>query len=194
MNRDYSVIFETVSRYCIVESFVDSDGYSISSKGFLPTVVDIMVIRVKFTHSCPFTSLILKMSMFTLAISCLITANLPIHAPNILGSYAILFFTSLDFTSITSHIHSWVLFLLWLRIFILSGVISPLISSIILGAYSCGEFIFQCHIFLPFHTVHEVLKARILKRFVIPCSSGLCFVRTLHRGLSVLGGPTQHGS
>jgi len=29
-------------------------GYSISSKGFLPTVVDIMVIWVKFTHSSPF--------------------------------------------------------------------------------------------------------------------------------------------
>jgi len=28
--------------------------YSISSKGFLPTIVDIMVIWVKFTHSCPF--------------------------------------------------------------------------------------------------------------------------------------------
>ena len=28
----------------ILESFVDHDGYSISSKGFLPTVVDIMVI------------------------------------------------------------------------------------------------------------------------------------------------------
>jgi len=26
------------------DSFVDHDGYSISSKGFLPTVVDIMVI------------------------------------------------------------------------------------------------------------------------------------------------------
>ena len=34
--------------------FVDCDGYSISSKGFLPTVVDIMVIWVKFTHSSPF--------------------------------------------------------------------------------------------------------------------------------------------
>ena len=31
--------------------FFDHDGYSISSKGFLPTVVDIMVIWVKFTHS-----------------------------------------------------------------------------------------------------------------------------------------------
>ena len=32
----------------------DHDAYSISSKGFLPTVVDIMVIWVKFTHSSPF--------------------------------------------------------------------------------------------------------------------------------------------
>ena len=34
--------------------FVDHDGYSISSKGFLSTVVDIMVIWVKFTHSSSF--------------------------------------------------------------------------------------------------------------------------------------------
>ena len=45
MNRDHSVIFEIVSKYCISDSFVDYDGYSISSKGFLPTVVDIMVIH-----------------------------------------------------------------------------------------------------------------------------------------------------
>ena len=37
------VIFETASKYCISDSFVDDDG-SISSKGFLPTVVDIMII------------------------------------------------------------------------------------------------------------------------------------------------------
>ena len=30
--------------YCISDSLVDHDGYSISSEGFLPTVVDIMVI------------------------------------------------------------------------------------------------------------------------------------------------------
>ena len=39
---------------CISNSFVDHDGYSISSKGFLPTVVDIMVIWMKFTYSRPF--------------------------------------------------------------------------------------------------------------------------------------------
>ena len=44
MNRDQSVIFEIVSKYCISDSFVDYEGYFISSKGFLPTVVDIMVI------------------------------------------------------------------------------------------------------------------------------------------------------
>ena len=43
-NRDHSVVFEIASKYCISDSFVDYDGYSISSKGFLPTVVDIMVI------------------------------------------------------------------------------------------------------------------------------------------------------
>ena len=43
-NRDHSVVFEIASKDCISDSFVDHDGYSISSKGFLPTVVDIMVI------------------------------------------------------------------------------------------------------------------------------------------------------
>ena len=53
------------------------EGYSISSKGFLPTVVDIMVIYIKFSHLVHFSSLIPKMSLLTLAISCLTTSNLP---------------------------------------------------------------------------------------------------------------------
>ena len=44
MNRNHSVVFEIASKYCISDSFVDQDGYSISSEGFLPAVVDIMVI------------------------------------------------------------------------------------------------------------------------------------------------------
>ena len=43
-NRDYSVVFEIASKYCISDSSVDHDGHSISSEGFLPAVVDIMVI------------------------------------------------------------------------------------------------------------------------------------------------------
>ena len=43
-DRDHSVIFEIASNYCISDSFVYYEGYSIPSKGFLPIVVDIMVI------------------------------------------------------------------------------------------------------------------------------------------------------
>ena len=43
-NRDHSVVFEIASKYCILDSFVDHDGYSISSKELLTTVVDIMVV------------------------------------------------------------------------------------------------------------------------------------------------------
>ena len=91
--------------------------------------------------------------------------------------------------SVTSHIHSWVLFLLWLDPFILSGVIFPLISSSILGTYWPGEFLFQYLIILPFHTVHVVLKARILKWFAIPFSSGPHIVRPLHHDLPIFGWP-----
>ena len=116
-----------------------------------------------------------------------------IHGPNIPGSYAILLFTASDLASITSLIHNWVLFLLWLHPIILSGVISALISSCILGIYRPGEFLFPYPIILPFHTVHGVLKARILKWFAIPFSSEPHSVRPLHHDLFVLGGPTQHG-
>ena len=43
-NRDHLIIYEIAHNYCILDSYVDSEGYSISSKGFLPTVIDIMVI------------------------------------------------------------------------------------------------------------------------------------------------------
>ena len=44
------------------------------------------------------------------------------------------------------------------------------------------------------HTVHGVLRARILKWSAIPFSSGPRFVRTLHHDPSLLDGPTRHGS
>ena len=135
-NRNHSVVFEIAPKYCILDSFVDHDGYLISSKGFLPAVVDIMVIGVKFTHSSPFQfadsqnvdvhSCHLLFDHFQFAL---------IHGPDIPGFYAILLFTASDLASVSSHIHNWVLFLLWLHPFILSGVISPLISSSILGTY-----------------------------------------------------------
>ena len=53
-NRDHSVIFETAPKYCISDYLVNYEGYSISSKRFLPPVVDIMVIWSKLAHSSPF--------------------------------------------------------------------------------------------------------------------------------------------
>ena len=108
--------------------------------------------------------------------------------------HAMLFFTTSGFTPITSHIHSWVLFLPWLHLFIFSEVSSVLFSSSILDTYQPREFIFQCFTFLPFHTDHGVLKATSLKWFAIPFASGPLFVRTLHHDPFILDGSTWHGS
>ena len=43
-NRDHSVVFEIASKDCISDSFVDYDGYSTSSKGFLPTIIGILEV------------------------------------------------------------------------------------------------------------------------------------------------------
>ena len=51
-----------------------------------------------------------------------------------------------------------------------------------------------CLFILCGFSYYGVLKARILRWFAIPFSSGPYFVRTLHHDPSVLGGPTQHGS
>ena len=93
-------------------------------------------------------------------------------------------------TSITSRMQAGHCFAL-APLFIVSGAIPPLFSSITLATYGPGEFIFQCPIFLPFHTVHWVLKARILKWLAIFFSTGPRFVRTLHHDLSILDGPTR---
>ena len=43
-NKDHSVTFEIAPKYCISDSFVDYEGYSISSKGFFSTVVDTVMV------------------------------------------------------------------------------------------------------------------------------------------------------
>ena len=43
-NRDHSFSFVVAHKYCILDSFVDYEGYFIYSKGFLPLVVDILII------------------------------------------------------------------------------------------------------------------------------------------------------
>jgi len=103
---------------------------------------------------------------------------------------AIVIFTALDFTFTSRDIYNCVSFPLWPSHFILSGAISncpPLFSSTILGSFWPGVFIFWWCIFLPFHTVCEVLAARIQEWVAIFFSSGLLFVRFFHEDLSILG-------
>ena len=66
---------------------------------------------------------------------------------------------------ITRHIHKWAMFLLWPSCFSLSGASSSyplLFPSSILNTFWPGGLIFQCHIFMSFYTVHDVLTASIL--------------------------------
>ena len=100
------------------------------------------------------------MSTFTLAISCLTTSNLPwfmdltFQLP--MRYCSLRHWTLLLLSPVTSTTGCY--FCFGSNPFILSGVISSLISSSILGNYRPGEFIFQYPIFLSFHMVHGVLK------------------------------------
>ena len=80
----------------------------------------------------------------------------------------------------------------WLSVFILSGAISPLLSSSILDIHRPGEFIFQCHIFLPFHTAKGP-QGQNTELVFLPFSSWPLFVRSLHHDPSILPGPILHG-
>ena len=44
LSLNHSVVFEIAPKHTVSDSLADYDGYSISSKEFLPTVVDVMVI------------------------------------------------------------------------------------------------------------------------------------------------------
>ena len=112
--------FEVVPKYCISDSFVGYEGYSISSMGFLPTV-DIMVICIKFTIPVHLSSPIPKMLVFTLGNCCLTMSSLPWFMD--LTFQVPMQYCSLDFTFITRRIQNWALFLLWPSCCILSGAV-----------------------------------------------------------------------
>ena len=110
-----------------------------------------------------------------------------IHGPNISGSYAIPFFTASDLTSTTRHTDTWALLPLWPSRFVLTGATSkcpPLFPSSILDTFQPAGLVFWCCVFLPFHTVHGILQARILEWFSISSSIGPHFVRTYYYDVS----------
>ena len=141
------------------------------SKGFFPTVIDLMVIWINLSIPVHFSSLIPKISMFMLAISCLIMSNSPwfmdvtFHVPVQCCSL------QHQTTFTTREIHNLASFLLWPSLFILSQAISnyPLLSpSSLLNTFQPGRLHFEYHIFLPFHTVHVVLLLSILECLPFP--------------------------
>ena len=122
------------------------------------------------------------MSTFTLVISCLTTSNLPWFMDLTLQvpmQYCSLQHQTLLLSPVTCTTECWFCFgsvsSFLLELFLQN--FSSYFSSIILGTSWPGEFIFQCPIFLPFHTAHGILKAVILKWFSISFSSGPHFVR-----------------
>ena len=133
------------------------------------------------------------MSTFTLAISCLTTSNLPWFMDltfQVPMQYCSLQHQTLLLSPVPSttgycfcfgFIPSFFLevFLHW--------------SPVAYWAPTTWGVSLQYPIILPFHTVHGVLKAGILKWFAIPFSSGPHSVRPLHHAPTILGGPTWHG-
>ena len=135
------------------------------------------------------------MLIFTLAMSCLSTSNLPwfmvltFQVPMQYCSLKHQTLLSSPDTSTTGHCFCF-------------GSGSSFLLELLLHSSpvtywaptNLGSSSFSVISFCFFHTVHGVLKARILKWFAILFSSGPCFIRILHHDLTVLGGPTQHGS
>ena len=130
------------------------------------------------------------MLMFTLAISCLTTSNLPWFMD-------LTFQVSMQYCSL----QHWTLLLSPVPsttgyCFCFGSIPSFFLELFLhwspVAYYDLGSS-FQYPIMLAFHAVHGVLKARILKWFAIHFFSGPHSVRPFHHGLTVLGGPTWHG-
>ena len=101
-----------------------------------------------------------------------------IHGPNISSSCTVLF-TAPDVTFTPRCVTPKASFPLCPSLFILSEAIFLLFHSSILDMLWPGELIFWCHIFSTFCTVPGILKARILKQFTIPFSSGVWELSTM---------------
>ena len=146
-----------------------------------------MVIWVKFTHPVHFTSLIPRMSMFTLAI-CLTISNLPwfIQVPMQYCSYSIetCFYHQ-------SHPQLDIVFTLAPSLYSFWSYFSTDLQKHIVHLPTWGAPLSVSYHF-AFSYCSWVLKARILKWFAIPFSSGPHSVRPLHHDPPILGGPTRH--
>ena len=190
-NRDHSVLFEIAPKYCISYSFVDYENYSISTQGFLPS----SRYNSNLNWIRPFQSILIHWSLKCRCSLCHLLFDhfhfTLIHGSNIPGSYAILFFTTLGFTSITSHIHSWALFSLRLCLFILSEVISPLFSNSILSPTDLRSSSFSVISFCLFILFMGFSRQEYWSGLPFPSPGD--HILSVSPLWPVLGGPTWHG-
>ena len=158
------LLFFRVHPSTTFQTFVDQEGYSISSKGFLPTVVNIVVIWIKLAPSHPCQCSLL----LSPAWPCLIyfdswTQHSRFLCNIVLCSFRLYFHHQMH--------PQLIVILLWPNHFILAGAISncPLLfPNSILDTFRPVGIIFWFHMFLSFHTVLGVLVAIILERFAFP--------------------------
>ena len=140
-----------------------------------------------------FSSLIPRMLIFTLVISCLTTSNLP-WCVDLTFLWNIVLNSIGLYLNYQTHLQLGIFFCFGLAFsFLLELFVwfSPVVywvpndlgSSSFSVLFCFFLFCFFFVLFLPFHIVHGVLKTRILKWFAIPFVSGPCFVRTLHHHL-----------
>ena len=133
------------------------------------------------------------MLMFTLAISCLTTSNLPWFM-DLTFQFPMWYCSLQHQTLLLSPVTSTTGYCFWF------GSISSFFLELFVHwspvAYwapiDLGSSPLTILSFLSFHTVHGVFKARILKWFATPFSSGPHSVRPLHDDRSVFGGPIRH--
>ena len=115
------------------------------------------------------------MSMLNLANSCFITSNLPwlmnltVQVP--MQYYSLQHWTLVSPPDIFTTEHHF-RFGLASSFFLELLVIAFCFPSSILDTFQSEGLIFQCRIFLPFHTAHGVLLARILEQVAFSSSSG----------------------
>ena len=141
-----------------------------------------------------FSSLIPKMLMFTLAVSCLATSRL-LWFMDLTFQVPVQYCSLQHQTLLPSPVISTT------RCCFCFGSVSSFFLELLLhwspvacwapptwGVHPSVSYLFA------FSYCSWVLKARMLKWFAIPFSSGPHFVRTLHHDPSILGGPAQHGS
>ena len=134
------------------------------------------------------------MLIFTRAISCLTTFNLPWPMDltfQVPMQYCSLQHQTLLQSPVSSTTGCWFCFgsvsSFFLELFLHSSPIAYWVPTV------HGEFIFQCSIILPFHTVHGFLRQEYWSGLPFP-SPVDHVLSELYHDLSVLGCPTRHGS